>query len=122
LNDLKDEEKKKCIEAFKSNANTILVRSAFDLPVKQQHELSKAVDAVLGTKSPLQFKTAPGIISGIELTTNGYKLAWSFSEYLNSLEKNISETMKEKTKADQEKQATPEKKEEPEKKAEPVKT
>ena len=89
LNESKDEEKKQFIEAFKSNANTILVRSAFDIPVKQQHGITKAVDAILETKSSLQFKTAPGIISGIELTTNGYKLAWSFSEYLNSLEKNI---------------------------------
>ena len=122
LNDMKDEEKKKFIEAFKSNANTILVRSAFDLPVKQQNDISEAVDAVLGTKSTLQFKTAPGIISGIELTTNGYKLAWSFSEYLDSLEKNISETMNEKTKADQEKKAIPDKKAAPEKKEEPVNT
>ena len=122
LNESKDDEKKKFIDAFKSNANTILVKSAFDIPVKQQHDITKAVDAVLGTKAPLQFKTAPGIISGIELTTNGYKLAWSFSEYLDSLEKKFSETVKEKTKADQEKKATPDKKTAPEKKAEPVKT
>lgn len=122
LNDLKDKEKKQFIEAFQSNANTILVKSAFDIPVKQQHDITKAVDAVLGTKTPLQFKTATGIISGIELTTNGYKLAWSFSEYLDSLEKSFSETVKEKTKADQGKKATPDKKAEPEKKAEPVKT
>ncbi len=126
LNDLKDEEKKQFIEAFQSNANMpagrqvpILVRSEFDLPAKQQYDIGKAIEAVLGTKTPLQFKTAPGIISGIEIATNGYKLAWSFSEYLNSLEKNISETTKEKTKVDQEKKATPDKKEKvaPEKKA-----
>lgn len=120
LNDLKDIEKKTFTEAFKSNANTILVRSAFDLPVKQQQDISKAVDAVLGTKAPLQFKTAPGIISGIELTTNGYKLAWSFSEYLDSLEKNISGTMKEKTTADQVNKTIPFKKTDLDKKAEPV--
>lgn len=117
LNESKDEEKKQFVEAFKSNANTILVRSAFDIPVKQQHDIIKAVDAILETKSPLQFKTAPGIISGIELTTNGYKLAWSFSEYLDSLEKNFSETVKEKTKADHEKKAKPGKKAAPDKNA-----
>jgi len=110
MKDLKDEEKQKLIEAFKSDENTILVRSAFDLPVKQQDDISKAVDAVLETKTPLQFKTTPDIISGIELTINGYKLAWSFSEYLHSLEKNVSETTKEKTKAEQEKRTTTEKK------------
>ena len=122
LNDLKDDEKKQFIEAFKSNENTILIKSAFDLPVKQQHDISKAVDAVLGTKTPLEFKTAKDIISGIEITTNGYKLSWSLSEYLDSLEKNISETMKEKKKADQEKKAKPALKPGAEKAAEPVKT
>ncbi len=113
LNESKDEEKKQFKDAFQSNTNTILVRSAFDLTVKQQDDITKAVDAVLGTKTPLQFKTATGIISGIELTTNGYKLAWSFSEYLDSLEKNFSEAVKEKAKADGGKKAMPDKKAEP---------
>ena len=121
LKEFKEEEKKRFIEAFQSNANTILIRSAFDLPAKQQQDIAQTVDAVLGTKSTLQFKTVPGIISGIELSTNGYKLAWSFSEYLDSLEKNISETVKEKTNGKQEKKAAPVKPPEPEEKAEPVK-
>lgn len=94
LNESKDVEKKQFIDAFKSNGNAILVRSAFDLPEKQREEINNAVDTILGTKTQLQFKTTPELISGIELTTNGYKLAWSFSEYLNSLEKNIAEKMK----------------------------
>jgi len=121
LKESKEEEKKRFIDAFQSNANTILIRSAFDLPAKQQQDIAQTVDAVLGTKSTLQFKTVPGIISGIELSTNGYKLAWSFSEYLDSLEKNISETMKGKTNGKQEKKAAPVKPPEPEEKAEPVK-
>jgi F-type H+-transporting ATPase subunit b len=94
LNESKDDEKKQFVDAFKSNANAILVRSAFDLPEKQRGEINNAIDSILGTKTQLQFKTTPELISGIELTTNGYKLAWSFSEYLNSLEKNIAEKMK----------------------------
>jgi F-type H+-transporting ATPase subunit b len=94
LGESKDDEKKQFIDAFKSNANAILVRSAFDLPEKQQGEINNAVDTILGTKTQLQFKTTPELISGIELTTNGYKLSWSFSEYLNSLEKNITKKMK----------------------------
>ncbi|MEO6229860.1 MAG: hypothetical protein ABJB11_13955 [Ferruginibacter sp.] len=93
LKDLKDDEKQQFIDAFKSNSNAILVRSAFDLPSKQQGEINDAVNETLSAQTQLQFKTSPEIISGIELSTNGYKLSWSFSEYLNSLEKNISETM-----------------------------
>ncbi|MEO7485705.1 MAG: hypothetical protein ABIU77_01335 [Ferruginibacter sp.] len=98
LKDLKDEEKKQFIDAFKSNSNNILVRSAFELPLKQQGEINDAVNVMLSADTHLQFKTSPDIISGIELSTNGYKLSWSFSAYLNSLEKNIAETMKENAK------------------------
>jgi F-type H+-transporting ATPase subunit b len=97
LDAAKDEEKKQFTDAFRSNANTILIRSAFDLPPKQQEDLSNAVDKVLGDKSRLQFATTPELISGIELTTNGYKLAWSFSEYLHSLEQSIPAKPKETT-------------------------
>jgi F-type H+-transporting ATPase subunit b len=50
----------------------------------------------LGTKTTIQFKKAPEIISGIELSTNDYKMAWSFSEYLSALQKKSSEGIKEK--------------------------
>jgi len=95
LDEAKADEKRQFVDAFTSNANTILIRSAFDLPPKQQEDLSNAVDKVLGSKAPLQFKTTPELISGIELTTNGYKLAWSFSEYLHSLEQSIPARTKE---------------------------
>jgi F-type H+-transporting ATPase subunit b len=110
LNELKGDEKKKFIETFKSGPGSVLVRSAFDLPEKQQAEIKKSVSEISGTETQFQFKTAPELISGIELTAKGYKLAWSISEYLNSLEKSISETIKEKTKAEPEKKAEAEKK------------
>lgn len=103
LKESTDDEKKQFTDAFKSNANAILVRSAFELPPNQQSEIHDAVNIILSADAQVQFKTAPEIISGIELSTNGYKLSWSFSEYLNSLEKNISESMKEKAKPEVEK-------------------
>lgn len=89
-------EKKQFIDAFKTNENPILVRSAFPLLKKQQVELTNAINELLNTKIDLQFKTAPEIINGIELSTNGYKMAWSFSEYLSELQKHISAELNEK--------------------------
>jgi F-type H+-transporting ATPase subunit b len=89
LHGLKEEEKRQFVDAFKSNSNPILVRSAFDLPEKQQNEIKDAVNRILSAAPQFQFKTNPELISGIELSANGYKLAWSISEYLNSLEKSI---------------------------------
>ncbi len=96
LHALNDDEKQQFKTAFKSNANTILVRSAFDLPEQQQAAMTDAVNETLGTETTLQFTTKPELISGIELTTNGYKLAWSFTEYLQSLQNSISAATKDK--------------------------
>jgi F-type H+-transporting ATPase subunit b len=40
----------------------------------------------------------PALIGGIELTTNGQKVAWSIADYLDSLEKGVDELLKEKDK------------------------
>jgi F-type H+-transporting ATPase subunit b len=101
LHDLKKEEKQQFIEAFKAGSNSILVQSAFDLPKKQQTDIQSAVNEILGIKTQFQFKNVPEIISGIELTSNGYKLAWSISAYLKSLQKDISETLNNKTMKDE---------------------
>lgn len=94
----KEEEKQQFIDAFKSHPDSILVKSAFELSTKQQDEITAVVNELLHTETKLQFKTAPGIISGIELSTTGYKVAWSFSEYLSALEENISGVTREKAK------------------------
>jgi len=93
LYDLKKEDKKKFIDAFKSGSNVILVQTAFDLPKKQQTEIKNAVNEILATETQFHCKTAAEIISGIELIANGYKISWNISEYLNSLQKDISETL-----------------------------
>jgi F-type H+-transporting ATPase subunit b len=49
-------------------------------------------------KFHVRFETAPDLISGIELTTNGQKIAWSIADYLASLEKGVGELLKEKDK------------------------
>jgi len=103
LKELKNEEKKKLVDAFKSGSDSILVQTAFDLPSKQQTEIKSSINEILGTKTQFQFKTVPKLISGIELTSNGYKLAWSISEYLSSIQKSISETMKAELKEEPEK-------------------
>ncbi len=100
INELKNEEKKQFMATFKSGSNPVLVQSAFDLPEKQKAEIKSAVNNILGSETNFQFKTTPEVISGIELTSNGYKLAWSISEYLNSLQKSISTTVKEEPKAE----------------------
>ncbi len=77
-----------------------LVRSAFDLPAEQRAAIQKALNETFSADIHVRFETAPDVISGIELTTNGQKVGWSIADYLTSLQKGVGELLKEKDKAE----------------------
>jgi F-type H+-transporting ATPase subunit b len=79
--------------AFRQPAAHAVVRSAFELPAAQRAAIQAATDEILGTIIPLQFNTAPGLVSGVELIVGGQKLAWSIDRYLDSLEHAVSELL-----------------------------
>ncbi|HEX5550783.1 MAG TPA: F0F1 ATP synthase subunit delta [Nitrospira sp.] len=86
--------------ALKTASNPALVRSAFDLPTEQRAAIQKALNEAFSGEIHVRFATAPDLVSGIELTTNGHKVAWSIADYLVSLEKGIAELLKEKDKTE----------------------
>lgn len=92
-------EKKQFIDAFHSDSSPVSVKSAFDLSDKNQKSIQSAITGVLGDESKYEFKTDPTMIGGVELATNGYKLSWSFSAYINSLEKSFASITNEARKA-----------------------
>jgi len=85
--------KEELAAALKASAQPARVRSAFDLPPAQQNEIESAVKETFGAKTLVQFQTAPELISGIELSTNGQKVAWSIADYLATLEKSAGELL-----------------------------
>jgi F-type H+-transporting ATPase subunit b len=85
-------------EALKTASAPALVRSAFDLPAEQRAAIQTALNETFSAEIHIRFETAPDLISGIELTTNGRKVAWSIADYLVSLEKGVEELLKEKDK------------------------
>src|SRR5665647_1060422 len=102
-------------EALKSASDPAVVRSAFDLPAEQRTAIQNALNETFSAKIRVRFETAPDLVSGIELTANGQKVAWSIADYLASLEKGVGELLKEKDKPE----AKAEPKPKPETKAEP---
>jgi F-type H+-transporting ATPase subunit b len=85
-------------EALKTASDPVRVRSAFELPAEQQVAIQGALNETFSADIPLRFETAPGVVSGIELSANGHKVAWSIAEYLASLKKGIGELLKEPSK------------------------
>lgn len=94
--------------ALKRASEPALIRSAFELPAEQRALIQQALNGVFlaePSASPeaaisVRFETSPDLISGIELSTTGQKLAWSIADYLASLEKGVNELLKGKAPED----------------------
>jgi F-type H+-transporting ATPase subunit b len=103
--------------ALKTPSEPAVVRSAFALPAAQRAAIQKAVNETFSAEVPVRFETAPDVISGIELTTSGQKIAWSIADYLASLEKGVGELLKENDKPEAKAEPKPEPKVTPKTKA-----
>jgi F-type H+-transporting ATPase subunit b len=73
-----------------------LVRSTFDLPPAQKTAVASAVKESIAADIQIRFETASDQVSGIELVSNGHKLAWSIAEYLAAMEKSVGEVLQQK--------------------------
>jgi F-type H+-transporting ATPase subunit b len=80
-------------EALGSAHEPALIRSVFELDDEARTAVQKAINEAFSSDVPLRYETCPDLVSGIELTTNGRKLAWSIADYLKSLETGVSELL-----------------------------
>jgi F-type H+-transporting ATPase subunit b len=94
LRALDDQSKEGFAKSLKTATGPTLVRSAFDLPAEQRVAIQNALNETFSAEIRVRFETAPDLVSGIELTTNGQKVAWSIADYLASLEKGVDELLK----------------------------
>ncbi|MEO8159152.1 MAG: DUF2934 domain-containing protein [Betaproteobacteria bacterium] len=98
LRALSDAERTAFKAAFGAASTPLVVRTTFTLPPENCGAIETAVRETLGTQKSVQFETAPDQVSGIELSTDGHKVAWSIADYLGSLEKAVDEVLKENDK------------------------
>jgi F-type H+-transporting ATPase subunit b len=98
LRELDDEAKGGFAKGLSTSPDAALVRSAFDLPPEQQAAIQHALSETFSEEVHVRFETAPDVISGIELTANGRKVAWSIADYLASLKQSIGELLEEQSK------------------------
>ncbi len=98
LREMGGEAKDSLSSALATAPGPACVRSAFDLPAEQRAAIQNALNETFSAPIRVRFETAPDLVSGIELTTNGQKVAWSIADYLISLERGLDELLKEKDK------------------------
>jgi len=91
VRELGDEAKRELALALTASPDVAVVRSAFDLAPAQQAAIRQALNDISSADVQVRFEAAPDVISGIELTANGRKVAWSIAGYLASLTKSIGD-------------------------------
>jgi len=80
-------------DALRTASTPGVVRSTFDLPADQRAAIQNALNETFSAEVRVCFETAPDLIGGIELTTNGQKVAWSIADYLASMERDVGELL-----------------------------
>jgi F-type H+-transporting ATPase subunit b len=80
--------------ALKNSSRPSIVRSGFALPQEQRAAIRQALNKTFSADIQIDFIVSPDVISGIELTTGGQKIAWSIADYLFSMEQRIGELTK----------------------------
>jgi F-type H+-transporting ATPase subunit b len=79
LHEMNDKQREDLKASLDSSKQPVLVRTAFELGTPQKTAIEAGVKAILGDKTGFEYETKPGLISGIELTANGQKFAWSIA-------------------------------------------
>jgi F-type H+-transporting ATPase subunit b len=100
-------------EVLKKTSEPAIVRSAFDLPPAQRAAIQNALNETFSAEIHVRFEIAPDLVSGIELSANGQKVAWTIAGYLASLEEGISDLLKHQDKPEPKIDPKPELKPEP---------
>ena len=80
-------------DALQTASEPALVRSAFDLPTAQRTAIQDALNQTFAATIQLRYETAPDLVSGIELSSHGQKVAWSVAEYLTMMERDVDELL-----------------------------
>lgn len=89
---------------FKKSSDALRVRTAFKLSAQQREIIETAIGEVLGKQKPIEFIIVSDLVSGIELISDGRKIAWSIADYLGSLAKSVDDLLKNKSETEE---ATP---------------
>jgi F-type H+-transporting ATPase subunit b len=80
--------------AFTLSTDTLLVRSAFKLSAQQRADIETVVVETLGKQKAIDFIIVPNLISGIEISSDGRKIAWSITDYVGSLARSVDDLLK----------------------------
>ncbi len=98
VRDLAGSAKDRMAASLRAASKPAIVRSTFELADPQRRAIQDAINVSVSSDVRLQFETSPQLVSGIELSTDDQKLAWSIADYLATLEQKVGVLLNKPTK------------------------
>jgi F-type H+-transporting ATPase subunit b len=86
LHDLDDQQRQTLVDAAETNDGVLHLRTASQVPATLREELAGTVATTVAPGYDLRFEVMPSLLGGVELRAGGQALAWTFDEYLDTLE------------------------------------
>jgi F-type H+-transporting ATPase subunit b len=103
LQSISPDEKTKLNKTIEAGNTELLLYSAFELTAAQIEKVDGILQTVISINTnkhyQLNHEVKTGLISGIELRSNGWKIAWNSEDYLNMLQTHIEQLLVEQRKA-----------------------
>jgi F-type H+-transporting ATPase subunit b len=90
LLEMRETEKEKLIEFFKTASQPITVRSSFEIPDEIRQTILETMRSLAGKDLKIAFEISPELISGVEMSTPDTRIGWSIAGYLDTLRADLS--------------------------------
>jgi F-type H+-transporting ATPase subunit b len=84
--EMMNREERKRIRTLMTAGEKITIQSAFDIPPEAREKLNGTLQRNIGSGIDVAYEKSDDVMSGYELRINGYKIAWSMKDYLDTLE------------------------------------
>ncbi|GAB2919957.1 F0F1 ATP synthase subunit B family protein [Rheinheimera gaetbuli] len=94
LRSLTQQEKATLKAGLTATGHSLQVRSTFALPEQQRALITAACHDILGDTFVTEFTQDAELTSGLEISANGQKIAWSIAGYLAALAKDVNDILK----------------------------
>jgi len=79
-------EERERIRTLMTAGEKITIQSAFDIPPEAREKLSGILQTSIGSGIDVAYEKSDDVMSGYELRIDGFKIAWSMKDYLDTLE------------------------------------
>jgi F-type H+-transporting ATPase subunit b len=93
LREVDEEQRNLLVSSAEADGGLLHLRTAFEVPGELRTQLLAAVDATVGPGLDLRFEVVPTLLCGVELRAGGHALAWTFDEYVETLDAALAEAL-----------------------------